>query len=131
MPIFEPGLKDLLDRNTREKRLFFTTDIKEGVQKSLVIFIAVGTPEGTDNKADLKYVWQVAKDIGKDMNDYKVIVDKSTVPVGTADKVKKIIKENQKKAIDFDLVSNPEFLREGEAIGDFTFRQNHILILRQ
>ncbi len=121
MPIFEPGLKDLLDRNTREKRLFFTTDIKEGVQKSLVIFIAVGTPEGADNKADLKYIWQVAKDIGKYMNDYKVIVDKSTVPVGTADKVKKIIKENQKKAIDFDLVSNPEFLREGEAIGDFTF----------
>ncbi|MBS3158934.1 UDP-glucose/GDP-mannose dehydrogenase family protein [Candidatus Woesearchaeota archaeon] len=121
IPIFEPGLKDLLDRNVREKRLFFTTDIKKGVQESLVIFIAVGTPEGKDNKADLKYVWQVAADIGKYMNEYKVIVDKSTVPVGTADKVKKLIRENQKKAIDFDIVSNPEFLREGEAIGDFTF----------
>ncbi len=119
IPIFEPGLKDLLDRNVREKRLFFTTDIKKGVQESSVIFIAVGTPEGSDNKADLKYVWQVAKDIGKYMDDYKVIVDKSTVPVGTADKVKKIIKENQKKPIEFDVVSNPEFLREGAAIRDF------------
>jgi UDPglucose 6-dehydrogenase len=121
IPIFEPGLKDLLDRNVREKRLSFTTDIKEAIQESQVIFIAVGTPTSKDQSAELKYVFQVAQDIGKHMNDYKVIVDKSTVPVGTADKVREIIKENQKKAIPFDVVSNPEFLREGEAIGDFTF----------
>jgi UDPglucose 6-dehydrogenase len=119
LPIYEPGLKDLLERNLKENRISFTTSIKEGVQKSDVIFIAVGTPPGKNHKADLSAVKAVAKEIGKYMNGYKVVVDKSTVPVGTADKVRGIIKENQIKEYDFDVVSNPEFLREGEAINDF------------
>lgn len=119
-PIFEPGLRDLIEINTREKRLSFTTDPKEAVEKSDVLFIAVGTPPDKTGKADLKYVFEVAANIGKYMNGYKVVVDKSTVPVGTADQVKETIKKNQKKEIGFDLVSNPEFLREGNAINDFT-----------
>ena len=121
LPIFEPGLKDLVDRNTKGNRLSFTTDVKSAIQVSEVIFIAVGTPPDKDHKADLRFVKTVAKDIGTYMNSYKVIVDKSTVPVGTAHGVIEIIKENQKEAIEFDVVSNPEFLREGEAIGDFTY----------
>ncbi len=119
IPIYEPGLKDLVERNTKEERLIFTTSIKDGVEKSDVVFIAVGTPQGHDGKADLKYVDQVAEDIGKYINSYKVIVNKSTVPVGTAERVKKIIKKNQKSKTGFDVVSNPEFLREGCAIKDF------------
>lgn len=119
IPIFEPGLRDLTDINTREKRLSFTTDAKEAVEKSDVLFIAVGTPPDENGKADLKYVFDVAANIGKYMNSYKVVVDKSTVPVGTADKVKETIKKNLQKDIEFDLVSNPEFLREGNAIHDF------------
>ena len=119
LPIYEPGLKDVLDRNINEDRISFTTDIKSAIQSSDVIFIAVGTPPDKDHKADLKYVFSVAKDIGKYMDRYKVIVDKSTVPVGTAEKVKQIIKQSQKNPIEFDVVSNPEFLREGEAINDF------------
>lgn len=119
VPIYEPGLKDLVELSTKEERLLFTTSIKEGVEKSDVIFIAVGTPQGHDGKADLRYIDQVAADIGKNMNSYKVVVNKSTVPVGTADKVKEIIKKNQKEKIDFDVVSNPEFLREGCAVKDF------------
>jgi len=120
VPIYEPGLKEMLFRNIKEKRIEFTTNIKKGIQKSDVIFIAVGTPPGMNHEADLTFVKEAAKDIGKYMNSYKVIVNKSTVPVGTADIVKKIIKENQETAIEFDVVSNPEFLREGEAIADFT-----------
>jgi len=119
LPIYEPGLKEMVDRNVKESRLSFTTDIKEGVEKSEVIYIAVGTPQKGDNKADLSYVEGVAKDIGKHMNSYKVIVDKSTVPVGTADRVKEIIKGSLEKDIEFDIVSNPEFLREGKALKDF------------
>ena len=119
IPIYEPGLKDMLERNVSEKRLSFTTDKKTAIENAKVIFIAVGTPPGKDHRADLTFVKQVAKDIGTYMNSYKVIVDKSTVPVGTADVVKEIIKQNQKGNIEFDVVSNPEFLREGEAINDF------------
>lgn len=120
VPIYEPGLKDMLERNLKEKRIKFTTDIKEAIENSLVIFIAVGTPPDKDHRADLSAVKAVAKDIGKYMDDYKVIVDKSTVPVETGEMVKEIIRENQKKKkTDFDVVSNPEFLKEGSAIKDF------------
>ncbi len=119
VPIYEPGIEDMLKRNFKEKRISFTTDVKVAVETSEVIFIAVGTPLGKDHKADLSFVKQVAKDIGTYMNGYKIIVDKSTVPVGTAQLVNEIVKENQKEEIEFDVVSNPEFLREGEAINDF------------
>ncbi|MDP7180723.1 MAG: UDP-glucose/GDP-mannose dehydrogenase family protein [Candidatus Woesearchaeota archaeon] len=119
LPIYEPGLKDMMDRNIKESRLSFTTNKEETIKKSTIIFIAVGTPPGENHEADLTAVRAVAKDIGTLMEDYKVIVDKSTVPVGTADEVGKIIKENQTSEIEFDVVSNPEFLREGEAVNDF------------
>ncbi|MCK5282760.1 MAG: UDP-glucose/GDP-mannose dehydrogenase family protein [Nanoarchaeota archaeon] len=120
VPIYEPGLEEMLKRNIKGGRIKFTSDIKTAIEKSLAIFIAVGTPPGKNYEADLSAVKAVAKSIGEYMDDYKVIIDKSTVPVGTADMVAKIIKDNQKDAIDFDVVSNPEFLREGEALGDFT-----------
>ncbi len=120
LPIYEPGLKEVVDRNIDEKRIMFTVDAKYAIENSDVIFIAVGTPPGKDHTADLSFVRSVAKEIGKYMNDYKIIVDKSTVPVGTADEVKKIIKDSQKKDIKFDVVSNPEFLKEGTSIKDFT-----------
>ena len=117
VPIYEPGLEELIKVNTSENRLHFTTDITSAVQKSEVCFIAVGTPQGEDGSADLQYVFQVAESIAKSMNGYKVIVDKSTVPVGTAEKVSKIIKDNTD--YDFDVVSNPEFLKQGSAVDDF------------
>lgn len=117
VPIYEPGLEELIKVNVSEGRLNFTSNLKEAVQKSLVCFIAVGTPQGEDGQADLKYVYEVAKSIGQSINDYKVIVDKSTVPVGTADAVSKIIKEQTN--IEFDVVSNPEFLKQGAAVDDF------------
>ena len=116
-PIYEPGLKDLLERNIKNERLRFTTDLQDGVQQSKVIFIAVGTPQDEDGSADLKHVLKVAEGIGQHMNDYKVIVDKSTVPVGTAAKVKAVIDEISDH--EFDVVSNPEFLKEGAALDDF------------
>lgn len=122
LPIWEPGLKDMVDINAKEKRLVFTTDIKDGIEKSDIIFIAVGTPQSSNGEADLSFVYSVAESIGKHINGYKVIVDKSTVPVCTADKVKEVVVKAMKtagKRHDFDLVSNPEFLREGEAIKDF------------
>lgn len=119
IPIYEPGLKDLIETNIKEKRISFTTNIQYGIKESDVIFIAVGTPSDDKGNPDLSFVCDVAKNIGKYMNKYTVIVDKSTVPVGTSDIVKKIIKENQKIDIEYDLISNPEFLREGEAIKDF------------
>jgi len=119
VPFYEPGLEELVKRNKKEGRLNFTTDKVKAIKNSLVIFIAVGTPMGKNHEADLSFVKEVAEDIGQNMEDYTVIVNKSTVPVGTADMVKKIIKENQKTLINFDVVSNPEFLREGSAIKDF------------
>ncbi|PIE97660.1 MAG: UDP-glucose 6-dehydrogenase [Treponema sp.] len=125
IPIFEPGLDDFVERNVKDGRLSFTTDMKAAVENSDVIFIAVGTPPADDGSADLKYVEAVAREIAKNMNDYKVIVDKSTVPIGTGRRVESWIKDefakrNDGKQFDFDVVSNPEFLREGAAIQDFT-----------
>ena len=117
IPIFEPGLEELIKTNVEENRLEFSSDLKTAVEKSLICFIAVGTPQGEDGSADLKYVCQVAESIGEAMNDYKIIVDKSTVPVGTADKVTEIIKSKTKYS--FDVVSNPEFLKQGAAVDDF------------
>ena len=120
IPIYEPGLKDMLDRNAREKRIVFLTNIKEGIQKSEVIFIAVGTPPDSNNCADISAITAVAENIGRYMNEYKVIVNKSTAPVGTLEKIGKVIESAQNKPVKYDLVSNPEFMREGEAIKDFT-----------
>lgn len=117
IPIYEPGLEELIKVNVNENRLTFTDNLKYAVQNSLVCYIAVGTPQGEDGSADLKYVYQVAESIGESINEYKVIVDKSTVPVGTADKVAEIIKS--KTNIEFDVVSNPEFLKQGAAVDDF------------
>ena len=117
VPIYEPGLEDLIKVNVREKRLTFSSDLKYGVENSLVCFIAVGTPQSEDGAADLQYVEAVAESIGKSINGYKVIVDKSTVPVGTADRVTEIIKKYTRH--DFDVVSNPEFLKQGAAVDDF------------
>ncbi len=121
-PIFEPGLSDLLKKNLAAGRLQFTTDAKEGVNHGLFQFIAVGTPPDEDGSADLKYVLAVAESIGQHMTDYRIVVTKSTVPVGTADKVRARISETlaaRPSAVEFDVVSNPEFLKEGAAIGDF------------
>jgi len=119
LPIYEPGLEDILKKNYDGGRLQFTTDVKKGVEDSEVIFIAVGTPAEQDGSADLQYVKAVARDIAKYMNSYKVIVIKSTVPIGTGKKIQNIINKNLLKPYPFDIVSNPEFLREGEAIHDF------------
>tara|TARA_B100000315_G_scaffold260116_1_gene319370 strand:+ start:1451 stop:2737 length:1287 start_codon:yes stop_codon:yes gene_type:complete len=127
MPIYEPGLKEMVLQNAKENRLSFTSDMKKAVSESDIIFLCVGTPSLEDGKADLKYVFEAAKQIGVHMNAYKVIVDKSTVPVGTSDKVKAIIKENLKQDTEFDVVSNPEFLREGLAISDFTIPDRIVL----
>jgi UDPglucose 6-dehydrogenase len=115
--IYEPGLEKLFLRNLKEERLHFTTDLAKGVKDAVIIFLALPTPPGEDGSADLKYVLGVAADLGKIINDYKVIIDKSTVPVGTAEKVHTAIAKNSKS--DFDVVSNPEFLREGVAVEDF------------
>ncbi|MBW2109365.1 MAG: UDP-glucose/GDP-mannose dehydrogenase family protein [Deltaproteobacteria bacterium] len=127
VPIYEPGLSELVQKNIKEGRLVFTTDIKEGVGKALVVFIAVGTPPDKHGRADLRYVEEVAISIGQTMNGYKVVVTKSTVPVGTGKLVEKIIKENQPSPCAFDVASNPEFLREGSAIEDF-MRPNRVVI---
>ncbi len=120
LPLFEPGLQELVQKNAAEKRLSFTTDAQHTIESSDIIFITVGTPQIENGQADLTFVLQVAATIGEYMNGYKIIVDKSTVPVGTADMVKRIIMDNQQEPThSFDLVSNPEFLREGEAIHDF------------
>lgn len=123
MPIYEPGLDDLVLRNYRYKRLEFTTDIERTIKENDVLFIAVGTPPKDDGSADLQYVLSVADDIGKYIDGYKVVVDKSTVPVGTGKLVSETIKAKLRQRgveFDFDVVSNPEFLREGKSIHDFT-----------
>ncbi|HYO22066.1 MAG TPA: UDP-glucose/GDP-mannose dehydrogenase family protein [Flavisolibacter sp.] len=117
MPIYEPGLEKLFDRNLKEERLHFTTSLEEGVEHGEIIFLALPTPPGEDGSADLKYVLGVAEHLGKIMTDYKVIIDKSTVPVGTAEKVQAAVARNFEG--EFDVVSNPEFLREGVAVEDF------------
>jgi len=116
VPIYEPNLEEMFLRNIQAERLFFTTQLKEALDKSDVIYLALPTPPGEDGSADLSYVLKVANDIGELMTDYKVIVNKSTVPVGTADKVREVIAS--KTDIPFDVVSNPEFLREGFAVED-------------
>lgn len=117
IPIYEQGLEELVRENQKQKRLFFTTDFEKAIKMAEVVFIAVGTPPLPDGSVNLEYVKSVAESVGKNMNDYKVIINKSTVPVGTGDCVKEIIKKYYKG--DFDVVSNPEFLREGSAVNDF------------
>jgi UDPglucose 6-dehydrogenase len=119
VPFYEPGLEELVEKNLAQGLLRFTTEMKEGVQSSLVIFIAVGTPANDDGTVDLRYVNAAAEEIGKHMNGYKVVVVKSTVPVGTCQGIKRIIREKSPQAYNFDVVSNPEFQREGSAIEDF------------
>ncbi|MCX6322066.1 MAG: UDP-glucose/GDP-mannose dehydrogenase family protein [Bacteroidia bacterium] len=122
IPIYEPGLESIIKRNVEKKRLFFTTDIKEGIDGSEVIFIAVGTPPGEDGSADLKHVLAVGKEIGYVITKHIVVVTKSTVPVGTAEKIRKTIQnelDKRKVTVPFDMASNPEFLKEGAAVEDF------------
>ena len=123
--IFEPGLEKLFLRNQKENRLRFTTSLQEGIEGAEIIFLALPTPPGEDGSADLKYILGVAEELGKIIKEYKVIVDKSTVPVGTADKVQVAIAKNA--TVEFDVVSNPEFLREGVAVEDF-MKPNRVVI---
>jgi UDPglucose 6-dehydrogenase len=130
IPIHEPGLEEVVQRNTDAGRLDFTTDIKAGIAHGLFQFIAVGTPPDEDGSADLQYVLAVARGIGEHMDEYRIIVNKSTVPVGTADKVRVAVRESLAKLgrdIEFDVVSNPEFLKEGAALDDF-MRPDRIII---
>lgn len=124
---YEPGLTELVQKNLREGRLDFTTDLGKAVESSLVVFIAVGTPPRGDGSADLTAVEAVGEEIAAHLNDYKVIVTKSTVPVGTGDRLRKIIGKKKPEGVAFDIASNPEFLREGSAIEDF-FRPNRVII---
>ena len=127
IPIYEPGLEEIVAKNVKENRLFFTDNLEEGVRHSLVIFIAVGTPSDSQGKADLRYVKEVAQAIGRTMDGYKLVVTKSTVPVGTGKIIHSLIRKSQKEKLPFDIVSNPEFLREGSAIEDF-MRPNRVVI---
>jgi len=122
VPFFEPGLEDILKRNTRKDRLFFSSSIAKGIEGAEVIFIAVGTPPGEDGSADLRHVLDVAEEIGASLKNYSVIATKSTVPVGTAEKIRNTIQNQLKKRrsdVTFDMASNPEFLKEGAAVEDF------------
>ena len=127
LPIYEPGLEEMVARNMADGRLTFSTDLAEGVRRSEIIFIAVGTPAKSNGETDLSAVAEVAQGIGRAMDRYKVIVNKSTVPVGTGDLVREIIQKHQSAPVEFDVVSNPEFLREGSAIED-TLRPDRIVI---
>ena len=127
IPIYEPGLEELVLKNMRENHLQFTEDLEEAVKQSLVVFIAVGTPPDSQGRADLRYVREVAEAIGRTMDGYKLVVTKSTVPVGTGQIIAEIIRRSQKKKHVFDIASNPEFLREGSAIEDF-MRPNRVVI---
>ena len=122
LPIFEPGLAQMVSKNIQNKNLFFTTDVSEAIKAAEIVFIAVGTPMGDDGAADLQYVLAVANSIGETMQKRLIVVDKSTVPIGTADKVKAAIQlalDKRKVRLEFDVVSNPEFLKEGDAVNDF------------
>lgn len=127
VPFYEPGLDELVKRNVKQGRLKFTTSIGDAAASALVLFIAVGTPPRGDGSADLSYIDEVAREIAIHMDSYKVIVTKSTVPVGTGKRIRQIIQENLKADNNFDIVSNPEFLREGAAIEDF-MRPNRVVI---
>lgn len=127
VPFYEPGLEELLQRNIRNGHIQFTTSMADAVDSSLVIFIAVGTPPRGDGSADMSHVEDVARTLASHMKSYKVIVTKSTVPVGTGEKLHQIILDNQKEPVSFDIVSNPEFLREGAGIEDF-MRPNRVVI---
>jgi len=125
VPIYEPNLEELFHKNIAGERLHFTTNLKEAIKNTTIIFLALPTPQGEDGSADLSYVEAVAHELGKMMSEYKIIVNKSTVPVGTSDRVKEIVSSHTK--IDFDVVSNPEFLREGYAVKDFMEPQRIII----
>src|ERR671927_1076154 len=127
MPIYEPGLEQLVLKNTHAGRLRFTTDVKQAVEQALVIFLAVGTPPKPDGSPDLSFVEQAASSIAEYMNGYKVVVTKSTVPIGTGEHIRKLISERKKTRANFGVVSNPEFLREGAAINDF-MRPDRVVI---
>jgi UDPglucose 6-dehydrogenase len=127
VPFYEPGLAELVAKGIKEGRLSFTTDVAKAVEKALVIFIAVGTPPQPDGSADLSYVEEVGRGIARNMTGYKVIVTKSTVPVGTGETLRRVISASQSDKFRFDIVSNPEFLREGSAIEDF-MRPNRVVI---
>ena len=127
MPIYEPGLEQLVSKNTQAGRLRFTTDVRQAVEQALVIFLAVGTPPKEDGSPDLSFVEAAAASIADHMNGYKVIVTKSTVPIGTGEHIRKLIGERKKSRVNFGVVSNPEFLREGAAISDF-MRPDRVVI---
>jgi UDPglucose 6-dehydrogenase len=127
VPIYEPGLEEMVARNTADGRLSFTTDLTAAVRRSVIVFITVGTPPAKDGQADLSAVEEVAREIGRAMERYTVIVNKSTVPVGTGEFVRDVIERHQRQTVPFDVVSNPEFLREGSAIED-TLRPDRIVI---
>ena len=127
VPFYEPGLTELVRKNVQEGRLSFSTEAGSAIRQALVVFIAVGTPSAPDGSADLKYIKEVAVTIGRNLDGYKVIVTKSTVPVGTSQIINQIIEEERKSGVAFDVVSNPEFLREGSAIEDF-MRPNRVVI---
>jgi UDPglucose 6-dehydrogenase len=127
LPIYEPGLEEMVSRNVADGRLGFTTDLRDAVRRSVIVFITVGTPAGDDGRADLSAVEAVAGEIGAAMERYTVIVNKSTVPVGTGEFVREVIERHQPRPVPFDVVSNPEFLREGSAIED-TLRPDRIVI---
>jgi UDPglucose 6-dehydrogenase len=122
VPIYEPGLAEMIERNLQKGRLHFTTDLVSTLHDCEVVFIAVGTPPDEDGSADLKYVLEVAREVGKNIEEYILVVTKSTVPVGTSNKVSAAIQEEldkRKSGVEFDVASNPEFLKEGAAINDF------------
>lgn len=127
MPIYEPGLEQLVAKNMQSGRLRFTTDIKQAVEQALVIFLAVGTPPKSDGSPDLSFVEAAARSVAEHMNGYKVIVTKSTVPIGTGEYIRKLMREQQRARLNFGIVSNPEFLREGAAINDF-MRPDRVVI---
>src|SRR6478672_3413410 len=127
IPIYEPGLDQIVEKNVKAGRLRFTTDIKTAVEGALVVFIGVGTPPKADGSPDMSYYQQAAKDIAQAMNGYKVLVTKSTVPIGTGEWLRQFVKENLTTETDFGVASNPEFLREGAAIDDF-MRPDRVVI---